>query len=225
MITLKEWESMSGKEQTLWLELNKPASKLSSSQRKLVHGVGVNCAHYCVQPAIDGKLIMCPSYRAWANMLKRSHSIKLHAKYPTYSGVKVCEEWRSFMNFRAWWISNQVDGFELDKDLLSDSAAYCPDACIFVPQWLNTFTTDHGSARGEWPIGVFYQKDAGRFRARCSNPVSKKFEHLGLFDTPEAAHLAWLKRKLELALELKPKMDEIDLRIYPRVVEIINNAK
>ena len=52
-----------------------------------------------------------------------------------------------------------------------------------------------------------------------------KVEHLGLFKTPEAAHLAWKARKLELALELKPKMDEIDLRIYPRIVEIINNAK
>ena len=55
--------------------------------------------------------------------------------------------------------------------------------------------------------------------------MSKNTEHLGYFDTPEAAHAAWLKRKLELALELKPKMDEIDLRIYPRVIEIINNSK
>ena len=58
----------------------------------------------------------------------------------------------------------------------------------------------------------------------CVKPNGRS-QHLGYFDTPEAAHLAWRNRKLELALELKPKMDEIDTRIHPRVVEIIRNAK
>ena len=225
MITLQEWKAMSGKEQTLWLELNKPASKLSSSQRKLVHGVGVNYAHYCVQPAIDGKQVICPSYSVWTAMLARAYSDKYLARRQTYIGIEICQEWKNFCAFRDWWLVNQVDGWQLDKDLLSDTGVYSPETCVFVPAWLNSFTLGSGATRGDYPIGVSFNRRYVRFEAQCKDAVANKNQHLGLFDTPEEAHLAWRARKLELALELKPKMDEIDLRIYPRVCEIISNAK
>lgn len=225
MITMQEWKAMGGKEQTMWLEENKPSSNISTSQRKLVHAVGVNDAPCCTATVIDGKKFKCPAYRAWLSMLRRAYSAKYHAKKPTYSGVTVCDEWHSFMAFRRWWIENQVDGHQIDKDLLSDDGVYSPNTCLFVPQLLNTFTVDCGAARGEWPVGVCFESSRGRFRAECRNPVSGKRVWLGYFDTPEEANLAWRTRKLELALELKPQMDEIDQRIYPRVIEIINNAK
>ena len=224
MITIQEWKAMSGKEQTLWLEENCRVNGVRRSRGR-VHGVGVNDAAYCQQPRICGKKVVCPAYQAWGNMLSRAYSAKYRARQPTYSGVSVCDEWRSFMSFRGWWIENQVDGWQLDKDLMSDSREYSPETCVFVPQWLNNLTLDSGSARGEYPIGVKFHKGTGRFQAQCRNTVTNKNQHLGLFTTPEAAHLAWRARKLELALELKPRMDEIDIRIYPRVVEIINNTK
>jgi len=225
MITMKEWKEMCGREQTAWLEENAELSRRSESKRGLVRRVGMNDAHYCAKPIIDGVKLICPAYQAWEHMLERSYSAKYHAKRQTYSGVTVCEEWRPFSSFRSWWLANQVDGWQIDKDLVGDGKLYSPDTCIFVPAWLNSFTTDSGASRGEWPIGVCYQKGRGRFQALCRNPASKKQEHLGYFGTPYEAHLAWRTRKLELALELKPKMDEIDIRIYARVVEIINNAK
>ena len=224
MITMQEWNAMSGKEQTRWLEDNCQVNGLGCPRKPLL-GAGINDAPYRTKPTIDGKLATCPAYAAWKDMLMRVYSAKYHAKQPTYSGVTVCDDWRSFMSFRVWWIENQVDGWQLDKDILSDSREYSPETSLFVPRWLNMFTTDCGAARGAYPIGVDFHKGKGRLRARCCNKMSKNREHLGYFDTPEEAHLAWRARKLELALELRPKMDEIDIRIYPRVVEIINNAK
>ena len=224
MITMQEWKAMSGKERTLWLHENRQVNEFGGP-RKPLFGVGVNDAPYRTRPIIDGKQVTCQAYIAWSAMLKRVYSAKYHAKRPTYSGVKVCDGWHSFMSFREWWLENQTDGFDLDKDILSDAGIYSPETCIFVPAWLNSFTLDRGSLRGVYPIGVAFHKGTGRFQAGCRNPMSKKREQLGYFDTPEEAHLAWRTRKLELALELKPKMDEIDLRIYPRVIEIINNAK
>lgn len=224
MITMQEWNKFNNLDKTIWLERNHPAGCIGSP-RELVRGVGVNDAPYCTQPRIYGKQVRCPAYRAWTSILTRAYSAKFHVKCPTYMGVEICDEWKNFCAFRTWWIENQVDGWQIDKDLMSDSREYSPETSIFVPAWLNSFTLDSGSARGVYQIGVCFHKQSGRFVAGCCNPMSKKREHLGYFTTPEAAHLAWRARKLELALELKPKMDEIDLRIYPIVIEIINSAK
>ena len=190
---------------------------------RLVHGFGVNDADYAVKPRVNGKQVACPAYRTWANMIQRAYNPKEQEKYPTYIGVKVCEEWRHFMAFRSWWLANNVPGWHLDKDLIGNRKLYSPRTCIFVPDWLNNFTIDSGASRGEWPIGVSWHKLRGRFQANCRHPFGRQ-EHLGLFDCPEHAHLAWLVRKLEIAAEIKPQMDEIDIRIYPRVVDTIRNA-
>ena len=49
-------------------------------------------------------------------------------------------------------------------------------------------------------------------------------DYLGHFKCKMEASDAWMKRKLELARELKDEMDSIDERIYPRIVSIISNA-
>lgn len=54
----------------------------------------------------------------------------------------------------------------------------------------------------EMLIDVVLDKRTGKFRAQCSNPFTKKLEHLGLFTSEQEAHEAWRKRKLELAHEL-----------------------
>ena len=51
-------------------------------------------------------------------------------------------------------------------------------------------------------IGVYWYKEASKFRSMCNNPFTKRLEHLGYFDSEQDAHNAWLKRKLEIAYEL-----------------------
>ena len=72
---------------------------------------------------------------------------------------------------------------------------------------------------------MYLHNDKDLFQARCKNPITGAREHLGYFSNSETAHLAWRARKLGLALDLKPRMDEIDQRIYHRVVEIIMKAR
>jgi len=92
-------------------------------------------------------------------------------------------------------------GKELDKDILSPgNKIYGPDLCVFVISRLNAFLTDHGAARGEWPIGVSIEKDCGRFKASCSNPFTARLENLGRYANPEDAHLAWRRRKHQHSL-------------------------
>lgn len=223
-MTIDLWKSMTGREQTLWLEVNRPAGSIGAP-RKPIHGFGLNDVAYCSQPTIDGVMVMCPAYRAWTDMLKRCYSKKFHSTINTYADVCMNEEWRRFSEFRIWWMENQVDGWQIDKDIIGDGAEYGSKTCIFVPSFLNSFIIDRAASRGEYPIGVSFDRWSGNFRAQCSNQITGKSEKLGRFDTPTEAHLAWLTRKLELALELKPQMDDIDTRIYQRVVEIIRNTR
>lgn len=212
-------------ELSLFIEANYPASKLPIAKRKMLYGVGVNDAHYATQPTVNGKCAVDPAYRAWVNVLQRAYSQKYHAKKPTYSDVTVCKEWHSFRSFRPWWIANYREDWQLDKDLLAPgNREYGPDACIYVPQWLNKFTVDSGASRGELPIGVSIHKQTGMYQSHCCNPIDGKQHRIGYFTAPKAAHQAWRQYKLELADQLKPQMDAIDMRIHHNVVTIIKSA-
>lgn len=172
---------------------------------KLVSGVGTNDADYpvVIEATIGGRrkrLWACPIYRTWHNMLTRCYDAKRLAKFPTYSGCSVSTEWLSFSAFRAWMIERQWEGRHLDKDILfHGNKVYGPDACVLVTGELNNFMTDHGSARGEWPIGAYWNKRDGKFRAQCRNPFTRKNEYLGVFVCHVSASQAWRARKHELA--------------------------
>ena len=211
---------------SLWIEANHPATAMSIALRKPRYGVGVNDASYVTTPTVNGVRLWDPAYRAWANMLKRACNPKCHAAHPTYSDVTVCKEWHSFSAFRAWWLASYREGWQLDKDLLVyGNREYGPDSCIYVPQWLNSFTIDSAASRGELPIGVSFCNKTGMYQSNCSNPITGKQHRLGYFTAHEEAYEAWIKRKLELAAHLKPEMDAIDQRIYPNVVTIIKAAE
>lgn len=209
---------------SLWIEENCPilGNTNSMSNRKLIHGVGLNDANFVVNPTINDKVIIEPSYQTWVSMILRAYSAKFQIKQPTYKNVSVCDEWLTFSNFRKWWLIAYKQGYHLDKDILSDGdKIYSPETCIYIPQWLNNFITARCNLRGKYKIGVYLDKEKGKYRSKCSNPITKRSEHLGYFENELDAHNAWLTRKLDLAFELKPEMDKLDTRIYYNVVEII----
>lgn len=181
--------------------------------KKLVQGVGINDSDYVTQEMetigyVNGKqklklVWICPFYRTWREMINRCYSIKYQERNKTYIGCSVTDEWLTFSNFRAWMITQDWEGNQLDKDLLiGGNKIYSPEACVFVTPMVNSFTTDSGATRGKWLIGVAWYKRANKFQSKCSNPFTKKQEHLGYFTCEQEAHEAWLKRKLELAYEL-----------------------
>lgn len=170
---------------------------------KLVFGVGV---YEKGKHKASVNVKMTKVYTAWFNMLTRCYDPKYQEKYPTYINCIVCDEWLSFQVFADWYYANYPkDGgsYQLDKDLkVIDNKVYSPDTCLFVSSQVNTFTTDSGAARGKFMIGVYWNKPAEKFLARCRNPLTGKREHLGYFANELQAHNAWRARKSELAYEL-----------------------
>lgn len=136
--------------------------------------------------------------------------------FPTYVGCVVSEDWKYFSKFRAWMETQDWQSKELDKDILfKGNKIYSAETCVFVSRELNTFLNDHGNARGLYPLGVCWHKATEMFTAQCSDPKTGKSEHLGLFASPEEAHLAWKAKKHEHALNYA------DQQTDPRVAEAL----
>lgn len=186
---------------------------------RLLCGVGINDSDYYVNKYENGKRVwICPYYQAWKGMLVRSYSAKLKEEHPTYEDCIVCDEWLVFSNFKKWMEQQDWEGKELDKDILvQGNKVYSPDTCVFVDSVVNSFILESAASRGEWPLGVHWHKHGGRFMSRCSNPFTKQREHLGCFTCPQEAHLAWKKRKHELACQLA------DMQIDERVSEALRS--
>lgn len=202
------------------------------SKPKLVFGFGINDADYVTQVMetigyVKGKrkqklVWICPYYRVWTEMLRRCYSAKFQDKCPTYKGCTVNEGWLTFSVFKRWMECQDWEGKQLDKDLLFEgNKIYSAETCVFVTQMVNSFTTDCGSARGEWMIGAYWDKERNKFSSRCRNPLTKKQEHLGRFHSELEAHQEWLKRKLELAYKLAAI--QTDKRVAKALIERYTN--
>lgn len=184
--------------------------------KRLVCGWGVNDADYQIQTnnicVVDGvkKYITesdCPYYRCWARMVERCHT----GRYPAYANAAICDEWRSFMGFKAWMEQQPWEGNELDKDILGDGTLYSPATCCFVPRSVNMFWNKSNRAGHGLP-GASYRKRSRRYMAQCA--IGGKNVALGYFDTEIDAHKAWVAAK-EKAMAIL--LESVTLE--PRVVE------
>ena len=190
---------------------------------RMVYGVGINDADYKVSPrGPDGKQIWCKTYCIWRAMLERCYSERKLLKRPTYRGCTVVNEWHKFSNFRAWVLSQDHEGKQLDKDLLDRSnKVYGPDHCVFVTCAVNNFMTEHKVTKGDWPVGVHWADADKVFIASCCVAGSGS-QYLGCFDNPEDASKVYQKFKRKLAIQLASvqtdsRIAEAILKNYPEV--------
>lgn len=213
---IDEWESMTGVEQTCWLEKNSPLTNKGMSRLKAISGVGVNDAGYSTQPSIEGNRVICPAYKTWRDLIRRCYSEKVKIKHPTYRNARADIEWHSFMSFRSWWLIHHVDGWQIDKDLLfAGNKTYGPNQCLFVPAWVNNILVNGDTQKGEFLLGVSKSPSGDTYHASISIAGGKR--NLGAFNTIIDAHLAYQSAKLAYIDELKPKLDDIDCRLYPSI--------
>ena len=194
-------------------------------KHKLIFGWGINDADYPVQryEVINGKckrIWVCPYYVDWYDIIRRSKSLKLKLRRPTYEKVDITEEWKYFSNFIKWVHSQPNKDWQncqLDKDLLcfSKNKIYSPDTCVYIDERLNQFLKDRSNDRGKYLLGVTRQGNG--YVAKCSNPFSfsEDGRYLGYFNTELEAHLTWRAKKHEYALLLA------DVEQYLRVVNTL----
>lgn len=179
-----------------------PANKNSLAKRKLIFGVGINDSTYKTKyKNSDGKNVVCPYYERWKNLLVRGYSEKYKTENPTYADCSVCDEWLTFSKFKNWMIKQDWEEKCLDKDLIDPSnKKYCPEKCLFVTSQINSLLLTRTAARGIYPLGVTFHKQANKFTAQLR--IDNKNVNLGLYKTPLEASKVYNKRKAELIIEV-----------------------
>lgn len=175
----------------------------------------------------NGKQKMFPEYNQWNGILVRCNAIQEHGgKNQTYLDCTYVEEWQSYDTYVEWarqqvgFLNREANGklWSIDKDILCrGNTRYCPELCVFVPAFLNTFLLQSNSIRGELPIGVC-RSSKGSFVAQIRN--NRLRERLGSFSTPLEAFNAYKNRKECLAKELAIKYQGL---VDPRVITALQN--
>ena len=156
------------------------------SGEKLVAGVGYNSGVY---PSVKVK-----EHALWRSMLARCYTERNLKKKPAYIGCIVSDNFKMYEFFYEWCNGqigfNEIDEngrqFALDKDLLiKGNKIYSEDTCVFIPMEINNVIVKSDSLRGEYPIGVAYDKERDKFQARLW--INNKPKFLGRFETVEEA--------------------------------------
>lgn len=173
--------------------------------KRLVYGVGVNDADYCVKPTIQGKQVECKFYSTWKNMLERCYSDKFKEKNQTYKECTSCSDWLLFSNFKGWMEKQDWQGKELDKDILvQGNKIYSPEFCVFIKSSINNLLKTRSMERGPYKIGVTFR--GKKYRAQCNN--SGKIVYLGVFDSEDEAHKTYCDYKYKLISEIAAQQTE-----------------
>lgn len=102
---------------------------------------------------MDGHIVY-PSNINRANLLSRHRSMMYRCynnssynedKFSMYGGkgVEVSGEWKEYKNYAEWFVSNYIDGWVIDKDILpvfaGNKPMYSSANCVFIPEKMNAF--------------------------------------------------------------------------------------
>ena len=185
-----------------------------------VYGVGILGTKYLT--TING--VNTKEYDLWADMLRRCYSDGFKKQHPTYEGCKCSENFKSYEYFYEWChkqIGFAVEGFELDKDLLTKgNKVYSESTCVFIPTEVNTLLTKSTASRGEHLIGVYWCNKGKAFKAQVSKSKGKR-KHLGLFNTEIEAFRAYKVAKESF---VKEQAEKYKSQIDPRAYEALMNC-
>lgn len=169
------------------------------------------------------------AYQRWHWIMNRCYSKAVHELYSEYQDCTVCKEWWNYSNFKLWYEDHKdvINAFdetlEIDKDILiKGNLIYSPETVCLVPQLINSLfiNTSGKKNRGDYPLGVYFEKDKKKYRA-CMSFMGKRIK-LGTFDTAEAAFYRYKEYKEDFLKDIAEQYkDKIPDKIYQAMINWI----
>lgn len=176
-----------------------------------LYGVGFTDTPCKIEPRL---------HSIWNGMFSRCYNPNYHKKYVSYQDCEVAGDFKYLSKFISWAKLQKGynhTGYQLDKDILiKGNKVYSEDTCCFVPKDLNTLLTHRRKDKGLYPVGVSYKPRINKYIAQISR--FKRVDHLGCFETPELAFLAYKKAKEDYIKEAAELYKE---QIEPRVYDAL----
>lgn len=202
-----------------------PTCKRYKARGKKVCGIGIND----YDGVIKRNEIRESFYQTWRDMLKRCYVNcydETNKRDMSYRDCIVCNDWIYASKFAEYFFDEKNgyrDGYNIDKDLFAKDGKklYSPETCCFVPPMINSLISKQKQNRGKYPIGVTKGK-CNKFYSNVSNPITKKQEFIGSYDTVQEAFEAYRKRKREIIKEVAEMFyskGEITERVYKRLLD------
>ena len=156
-------------------------------------------------------------YSIWNGVRQRCYNENIRHLNPSYQEVEMSENFKRYSYFKEWCnkqIGFDQDGWHLDKDILSkDNKVYSEDTCCFVPPEINSLITKANRIRGKYPIGIYEDKQAGKFKVRIS--VEGKQKHIGRYYCEKEAFNAYKQAKEAYIKEVANRWKgQIDPKVY-----------
>lgn len=178
---------------------------------------------------VDGERLVTRAGRLWGSIntrtkvdgsFKRCHK----ASEQSQNGFKDFQSFAEWCNGQTNYNYIDLEGkkYELDKDIKGKGDKwYSPGNCSFVPQHINKLLNEQRSRVGDLPLGVSFHKKSGKYSARVSSFNRRIW--LGLYDTPEEAHIEYKSAKaLEIIRLLRYYEEHLDstvvFELYRRAV-------
>lgn len=191
--------------------------------KSLVCGIGYNDNEF---KSYSNKKIV-KEYKLWADMLLRC-TTKYWDKHPTYLGTNCSTNFKSYSFFHEWCqqqvgfgnLGNDNREWQIDKDLLvKNNTIYSEEACIFLPQEINSLIIDRRFGRGEYPVGVYFDSKWKKYVSRCCAGNGNKI-FLGSFSCPVDAFQAYKTFKEAYIKQVAEQYkSQIDPRAYKALLE------
>lgn len=181
-------------------------------QRGIVSIVGIN------DTATGVKKENQKAYSMWRDILKRCYDIS-HISYETYGakGITVYEGWHKFSNFLRWYNTHNIEGYQIDKDLLSyGSKEYGPNTCCFLPNDIN-MALQRRRVNSNNYVGV--TKKNGKYAAQMNYKGRKVY--LGTYNNEKVAAYNYECAKRDFIAELAEQYRyDICEEAYNRMIEL-----
>ncbi len=143
-------------------------------------GFGVDDSEYQTQSVGNE----CPYFKLWKALINRTCVAATKAKRKSYADTTICDEWLIFSNFKAWMETQDWEGKDLDKDLLSETKVYSPETCMFIPRDVNTYLT----TLSNFDRGITLHPDVikKKWRVRVVDKKLNKVTHKSFYDKESA---------------------------------------
>lgn len=157
-------------------------------------------------------------YQLWKGMSARCYYNGVYNdRGSTYKGCTMSDNFKIFSFFREWCdkqVGYSQQGWHLDKDIIQrGNRVYSEDTCAFVPVEINSLILTSKKSRGDYPIGVTFDKERNKFQAQVW--IGGKGKYLGRFDSADEAFLAYkVAKESHIKAVAEFWKDSIDSRVY-----------